>query len=196
MKVQNEVFYHISHSPGWSVGSTIYTGQLENEFWEICKKLTITVPVNGRLMSLFAMFNAYDTFDKFSTTDENIEFFYKTLKETAKETSICIREYAFEEVRKEYYPELPSRQKCLWVSRKDDVNYWKTQINIPNRFLLTLELTGDVFAGDSKWLDPKTFSSEEYKERALHYWREEKTSNPQMEYLFSGVAHVKEVVPI
>lgn len=189
MRDKNKILYHISRDNNWKIGDVIIAGEKENEFWKKCKDFSPVVNVNEESISLFEMFNRCKTFD---VTENNVNFLYQHLKGISKEVAFYIREQVFEKVRSEYFSDLPSRQKCLWLTDIKSLDYWKTMSN-DRRSLLTLELNGNVFCGDDCWLTANTFSSVEYEKRALHYWNGEHSKMPIMEFLFYGQAIVKNI---
>ena len=186
-------FYHISRQKNWSVGSVITTGINENPFWTTCKNCSPLVTVNQQQMPVFAMIDQKYNFD---VTQENINFLYQTIENVSKETALYIREQVFEDVRKSNFPNLPSRQKCLWLCDEKTLPYWNTAVIGPQRYLLTLKVEGQLFCGDDNWLTADTFSSVEYANRAKQYWSGEMTANPRKEYLFYGEAVVKDITQI
>lgn len=190
MNVQNKILYHISRKINWNKGDKLVIGENENPFWNFSKNYSPQYLVNGQPIPVFQMFEQFSNFD---LTQDNINFLYQVLKDVSKETAFCIREQVFENIRKEFYPDLPSRQKCLWLTDKEQLPYWKTMAENTQRAVLTLEINGTIFCADDTWLTANTFSSQEYTERAHHYWSGEMTSTPRQEYLFCGRALVKEI---
>ena len=135
----------------------------------------------------------YKRYKDIQPTEETVKFLYDSLKSISKECAFYIREQVFEDIRKSYYPDKPSRQTCLWVCEADHLFYWKTMAEGIERTLLTLDLDGLLFRGDDYWLKADTFSSVEYAKRAHHYWASDMTTNPREEYLFCGTAIVTNV---
>ena len=189
MKIKNKTMLHISKATNWKVGDEIIAGENENQFWHKCKTFSPEVKVNEQTMALFEMFYQYKSFD---VTEENINFLYYNLKWISKEAAFYMREQVFEDVRKDKFSSLPSRQKCLWLTDDENLDYWKTMSEERSN-ILTLELNGDIFCGDANWLTANTLSSVEYEQRALHYWNGEFSNTPRKEYLFCGQAIVKEI---
>lgn len=190
MKVEKQIMYHISRENHWKVGDVIVAGKHDNPFWLACKNYSPTVTANGQKMSVFEMINNRPSFDDLA---ENIDLLYNALGAVSKEFSFFVREQVFEDYRRENYLDLPSRQKCLWVTEMNQLSYWKTMEQNVLRSLLTLELDGELFCADERWLTANTFSGVEYLERAKHYWAGEKSSFPIEEYLFCGNATIIEV---
>lgn len=191
MNVERLTMYHISRQDHWKVGDILTAGVEDNEFWSICKDYNRTFKVDGREMTVFEMINNVETFE---VSQQNIRFLYMVIKRISKEYAFYVREQIFEAVRREYFPQLPSRQKCLWVCEEDQISFWAdSKTDKEPRRLLTLELTGDLFCGDDYWLDADTFSSLTYTDRAHHYWAGELSDDPHKEFLFTGTAVVKAI---
>lgn len=192
MKIKNRILFHFSRENNWKIGDRITSGERENPFWLNCKDYSPKIRINNQIITMFEMFDKYPSFE---VTRESIDFLYQKLKDVSKETAFYIREQVFEEVRKELYPRLPSRQKCLWLCEENQLSYWKTIVDNEEGCLLTLELNGEIFCGDQYWLTTDTFSSIDYVDRAKHYWSGELSSIPTKEYLFYGQAIIKEITP-
>lgn len=193
MEVKNKIMYHISRENKWNIEDVIRAGTHENPFWSFCKNYTQNIMLNGQVISLFDLFKQECSLD---VTKNNIDFLYQNLKTVSKETAFCIREYVFEEVRKEFYSYLPSRQKCLWLCEEEQIAYWRTLRENESQYLLKLQINGEIFCGDDRWLTANTFSSVEYAKRAKQYWGGEMSDSPRKEYLFYGKAVVKEITVI
>lgn len=182
--------FHISRKSDWNVGDTLICGNDYNPFWLTCANYNPQTSLNGEQMSFFELFNRCDNL---ATTGKNVKYLYENLKNISKECAFYIREQVFEDIRKTYYHDKPSRQKCLWVCEYDQLSYWKTISNDKEKAVLTLNLDGTLFCGDDYWLTANTFSSIEYSERAHRYWSGEMSTSPHKEYLFYGTASITNV---
>ena len=105
-----------------------------------------------------------------------------------------MRELALEEVRKEKYPNYPSRLNCLYVTKdKQDALEWTNILKRNHKEckqILTLELTGDLYTFDGNLMRRQNVSYEEQLKRAEEYWNST-SDNP--EYLFYGEAKVVDI---
>ena len=122
---------------------------------------------------------------------------YNQIKQLVSDYQLFAREILFEEVRKEFYPNKPSRQKCLWLipnspKLKESLNFWLKEIISHNENtsfeILKLSCTGNVFLANSHLL-PKYFGHfTKYKEEAHKYWNGEHLSIDSifLEALFIG----------
>ena len=182
--------YHISRKLDWQIGDVLICGEKNNPFWETCTSFEPRISFQGQKITLFELF---DKCPEIQTTEENVKSLYNNLKTISKECAFYIREQVFEDIRTKYYPDKPSRQKCLWVTDEEQLSYWKTISPNTPRCILTLELDGIIFCGDDYWLTVNTFSSIVYAERAHHYWSGETSSHSHKEYLFYGLATIKEL---
>lgn len=106
-------------------------------------------------------------------------------------------EALLENVRRQSYPNLPSRQIALYVFNSiDDENTWMRRIGVNNSgyYLLKLSLTGDLFWLNSDLLHPNMSISE-----AETYWSSnfENISSNDFDFLpeglFIGEAKVTDV---
>lgn len=193
MNIQKNILFHISPKNIWKIGDTIIAGKQENPFWLACKNYSPRIEVNEETISMFTMFDKYPQLD---LTQDTLNYIYQLLKNVSKEMAFYIREQVFEDVRKEFYPKLPSRQKCLWLSDEDGLSYWRTMTIGEQQYLLTLELDGNIFCGDEYWLKADTLSSIEYANRAKHYWSGDMTNRSVKEYLFYGQAIIKDIIQL
>lgn len=181
------IMYHISDRLDWRIGDTLICGEKYNHFWTVCATLDPVTTILGESMTYFELFDKCNALDP---AQVDLADLYKNLKDISKECAFYIREQVFEDVRKQYYPDRPSRQTCLWVTEADQLSYWKTMNENIDRSILTLELDGELFLCDDYWLKANTFSSVKYTERAHQYWSGKMSVNPHKEVLFHGKATI------
>ena len=119
---------------------------------------------------------------------------FKLLLSTVNNDAFVMRELALEEVRKEKYPNYPSRLNCLYVTKEKQAALEWTNILKRNhkecKQILTLELTGDLYKFDGNLMRRQNVSYEEQLKRAEEYWNST-SDNP--EYLFYGEAKVVDI---
>lgn len=193
-QVYNKILYHISRENSWVIGQILTVGKEENPFWSKCKDYSPMVILGEKSIPLRKLLKQCQE-PPFPPSEENFQWLYEQLKNMSQEFAFYVREQTFEDVREQYYPELPSRYCCLWLAEKDTIPYWKTMDNCP-RSLLELELQGTLFCGDEYWLHTDSLSSCEYTKRAHHFWRGEMSQEPRKEYMFCGKALIKNVSQI
>ena len=116
-------------------------------------------------------------------------------------TSVALRELALEEVRKEKYPEYPSRMGCLYVSKTfDEADNWGqffAQIGRPTYSLVKLDVQGNCFVGDATKCFDGQLVKEENLKLAEIYWENKPNENGEpliCEMLVNGQITVVEIV--
>lgn len=169
--IENEIFIHIQresngmHLPLWNVGETYFIGQKKNRFVE------------------------YFDFVDYQFYPENL----KSVNDALTHQTKIVRELIFEEVRKEFFPSHPSRQRCLWVIKADDegsLNYWQNTLGRGHR-ILKLQLTGKIHRANQEYLSTTTECFNKIRQRAFHYWTGTSGQRPEEEeILFEGFATV------
>lgn len=122
-------------------------------------------------------------------------------KELEHHTAVALRELAMEEVRKEKYPQYPSRMSCLYVSKTfEEADNWGkffAEIGRPTYHIVKLEVQGNVFIGDATKCFKGTSDKQENLHLAERYWEntEEDTEQvPICEMLVDGYITVMEIV--
>nr|WP_302937337.1 DUF2441 domain-containing protein [Megamonas funiformis] len=173
-QVTNQIFYHIQ-----KINPNI-TPSLQ-------KGLTYTA---GKQKNPFI--SIYDNMNISKTSNPLVEYL------------LYIRESLFEEVRQQYFPQLPSRQKSIWLipHNEKSLSFWKDalqvdKLNIPYQ-ILELVCSGNVFYGNEKYLKNSTeLTFNNYRQSAFNYWSgldADPEKNIAVECIFSGYFTVKEVI--
>jgi hypothetical protein len=171
--VENGVYYHIQNvtpykPTKWAVDQVYFIGNRKNPF-----------------------VGYYDS-KNFVIQEETVEHYRNILSEYLKLT----REWVFEEVRREFFPNLPSRHRCLWVIPDDTeaIRYWWRTMGKTGE-ILKLELTGKIYRTNQQYLKATTASLDQIRMNAFKYWSGASGDNPaEDEYLFEGFAKVLDVV--
>ena len=172
--IENQTFYHIQRKNNginaqmWNVGDTYFIGQQKNRFFEVFDYLTVPVQQG------------------------NIHSYSNALGHTTK----TIRELSFEEIRKEFFPAHPSRQRGIWVIKpdKDSLDYWKNELGSADQ-IIKVQLTGKIHKANQEYLKATTDSLNTIRQRAFHYWTGTSGANiVEEEILFEGFAEVIEII--
>ena len=194
--VEDKILYHISKEKLWAVGTQVSIGKTYNPFWQYYVDFSPEFMLNENKYLLCEILNTRYPSPKPPIGEETIEVIYNRLLDISKDFSLYIREQTFESVRMRYYSELPSRQKCLWLTDENNTDYWKGQVLTGEGYLYTLKVSGNLFCGDNIWLHADTFSASIYEDRAKKYWSGETEQNPNLEYIFCGEATVLDLQSI
>ena len=113
---------------------------------------------------------------------------------------VALRELALEEVRKEYYPQYPSRMACLYVSRElEEACRWGeyfAHIGRPTYAIAEMRVSGRVFVGDACNCFDGTPDHEANIAKAHHYWQNlpNEDGAPIFEMLADGDIEVLRIV--
>ncbi|MGG6309805.1 DUF2441 domain-containing protein [Paenibacillus macerans] len=208
-RVNGETFYHIQRKHDeqrltWNVGDKIEIGSQNNNFFSSYESngKSIQDPNNGKLYDINIYVDEMMEYYKTGKQKPEYEFFYQRqgihmaniMKLTLEHYIKLVREMAFEDVRKEHFPEYPSRQKCIWVipditTHPGMFDYWWSTLGVGRVF--KLRLTGKIHRANQEFLLINTRSLVDWKERAYMYWFGEEGTNPnETEYLFEGLVEV------
>lgn len=143
-RVEDQVLYHIQQGPvpngghSWDIGRKDYWGHernfvMKNIFDSIGTPLInkeTGQPINAYL-AFKEMYRAL--IDQTASTDcttflrkniDSILYLYVEMFASLSNHHYVLREYIYEEVRKEIDPTLPSRLTGLWITPEEDLDFW------------------------------------------------------------------------
>ena len=98
------------------------------------------------------------------------------------------REYIMENVRKKYYPNLPSRYNSIWICDESSKDYWYTKLR-DNKVLYNVSLTGELFRTSGNFIPDIRLPLDKIEELSHKYWDpkfESEEDELETEYLFQG----------
>lgn len=197
MQVENKTMYHI-HTPNeydeiWQEGHELI---IDDNFYSECG-LTIpyfntdVISSNGNLISIVNPLRKYlDEGIEQLTTEEimaMLEDVYRILY-NANRTK-C--EAALEICRREKFKLCPSRLHSIWVTDKDNLDYWLNIIR--GKEVFELDLTGTLFKTSDIYIPDDYLSLAQAIKVAESYWNPTFTEEAEKkkEYLFQGKALIK-----
>ena len=198
MEVKGEEFYHIhrigNHSLIWTVGTRInWVQKRPNLFFEYYS-LNGLFFNDGSGQSL-PFRQAIDRFLRASPEYKlvNYENLIRAASDVTKSQCMFIREIIFEEVRKNYFPQLPSRLYCIWVCKEDAVHFWWNTLKNNSQKILKLKLTGTLHKANEVHLIADTFKHDDLRAKAFEYWTGMNDNiGTHTEILFEGIIDVVE----
>lgn len=122
-------------------------------------------------------------------------------KEIEHHTMVALRELALEQVRRERFPQYPSRLHCLYVSESlEESRQWGmffAQLGRPTYHIVKLEISGRKFVGNANLCFQGTPNQERNLELAGSYWQvspDPSGERPVWEILVDGKVRVAEIV--
>ena len=113
---------------------------------------------------------------------------------------VAIRELAMEQVRRQHYPEYPSRMACLYVSREvGPAKQWAeyfARLGRPTYAVVELAVEGRCFVGDALNCFDGTPDQADNLARAERYWQNapNEDGDPIWEMLVDGDIRVVRVI--
>jgi len=189
----NRVHEHVNNKP-LMMGKRLDVGEELNPsalFRENVRRQTYGIKTDGgEDITPIALINAVR--EGKIKPPQNIDLFVMQLLNSLNKT---VAELLFEQVRKEEYPECPSRQKCLWlVETIEETKRWEKEF-APYGFFQTLEVeaTGVVHYCDEIWLQIDADPYSEIRGKANRYWKGEMSDDPVTEIIFEGIIEVVDV---
>ncbi|AFH14949.1 DUF2441 domain-containing protein [Cronobacter sakazakii] len=117
--------------------------------------------------------------------------------ETAKFFSNYTRELIWENIRKEEFSELPSRQKCIWLAEgEDNLNYWLRRIGKDSKEynIFRVVPNGKLHTASDEHLLSDVEPYETTLNKARQYWHGVVKNPLAREILFEGILEVREQV--
>lgn len=193
LEMENNIYYHITSIKKLNVGEIIQFGYEYNNFYNEMFNIKHCNSNNKDANEIML-----DLFNNKSLTFNSINDF-NTVFSTINDNAFVLREIVFEKIRELYYPNLPSRLKCMYVLKTtEEVEIW---LNIFKRIkrkplqIVKLELNGNIFVSNAGLILRKNNSISDKITEAKAYCSSDKTDFIP-EYLFSGIATVIEVKSI
>ncbi|KKL10712.1 hypothetical protein LCGC14_2553090 [marine sediment metagenome] len=199
IRVKNRVYYHCQRNNStekWKIGEKISFGSEYNLFFNNYR-------IDNR--SFYCLFNGkeyhyidylYNIASKLPETDENIRNRGKIIELGLQRSTIILREYLFENIRKINFPDYPSRQKGLWLIESiDSLKYWKDTIfNKKGDIVLKLKVNGKAHKSYAEFIQADVFSLDLWEEMAFNYWKGTKGEELKSEIIFEGDVEVIEIL--
>lgn len=201
-----ETYYHINKNEycEWKVGDEFDFGREDNYMWGSLAEKGNFFELNGEKHdAALIVKTAFETYIGKASPPLKMKGYHFDPLETLKETidnlhdAITInRELIFESIRKEFYPELPSRQKCIWLipNNEESLKFWEDIIEKKHQRIFKVTVDGNIHRTAQKWLIGGTFSIIKWNELAHSYWKGEDNGNFNDEILFEGKIKIIEEI--
>ena len=182
----SEILYHI-HKKGfydelWKEGNELEIGNQNNTFINISLNFSSSINVGNEIFSFWYVYNNF-------LNNWDIDTKMRLLNDAnifINEYQILIRELGMEQVRKERFIDLPSRFKCIWFCRKDQINYWKNFVT-GDIEIFEVEVFDKAFKSRDSLIPLKMDSYNTILEKSFKYWgKNSSEENKDDEYLYVG----------
>lgn len=184
--ILNEIFYHIhkinNKDEVWKVENELEIGKDNNKFFEESMNFESKILMDNKK---YPFKNVYEHY----LSTKNIQGELKLLDDAnnfINEFQILIRELGMEEIRRNLFPQIPSRQKCIWLCRKEQINYWKNRIS-GKIDIFKVEIFDEPFKTRESFIPLPSDSYNEILRKSKEYWQGvDNTLNEDDEYLYVG----------
>lgn len=194
MQVKEKEMYHFHNNKVYNDlwvpnNEIIVDDTFETSYLNILKFFTTAVNTSNGNKEAFN--NIIDFYLKEKQDEETYIQMLKDAQNILRGVNIFKREQALEQVRKEKYPNLPSRKHSIWLCDKNQLEFWEealsnTDINLD---LYKVLVTGNLFKSSDCFI-PNNYSNYETNlVEAEQYWNPIFTNEEQerkAEYLFQG----------
>lgn len=194
--MEKEIFYHIHEYENeeiekeWFVGNIIeFSKQKYNSFMKISLEFKGTIPevttLQGEVVKNVPFLNAYKYFCDCKVI-EQVPGLIHIASDFINEYQMLIRELAYEQIRLEYFPNLPSRFHCIWLCKEEQVEFWKKNLK-SNCRIFKVEIDKNYFKSNNSAIALPSDSYLTIIKKAKEYWGyDELEENEQDEYLYEG----------
>jgi hypothetical protein len=208
--VRNQIFYHINSTANASrhdlmrCGSIIDVGRESNPFfgfyetWQ--RSYTVKNKTTGTTDAVPPIQFLRRVKDKDITLDDPNVLPQLSL-EVGRHFMMLARELVWETVRLNEFPETPSRQRCIWLTRTvEQAREWVPRMNLDPKlqpqtyWIVSLRATGKALEADGGFLAEDAELLPVWHEKAHQYWRGETSANPQPEVIFNGMVEVVDII--
>ena len=205
--VKNEIFYHIQKVQTWNIGQTIFTDYKNNHYFNYFNLYghNYENEATGKAFASNFIADKMLEYLKSGNKDKSLEphFSYDSyetielLNDIIRNYTRYLREFLFEEVRQEYFPNYPSRIRGIFViPNKDSINYWKKTIGATNGVVFEIELTGKIYEANHSLIKLTTNSFNWIRQQAFRYWIGENVDDDiiKNECVFEGIVKITRIV--
>ena len=197
MQVENKTMYHI-HTPNkydemWQEGNELI---IDDNFYSECGLSipyfnTDVVSSDGSLISIVGPLRKYLDEGIEKLTMEEIKTIFEDVYRILYNNNQTKCEAALEICRREKFKLCPSRLHSLWVTDKDNLDYWLNILN--GKEIYELNLTGTLFKTSDIYIPDDNLSLVQAIKATESYWNPNFTEEAEekKEYLFQGTALIK-----
>ena len=191
MKVKDLILYQIATDRNYKVGDKMHFGDEPNGQEFNC--LNISFNKEGQPLHKLG----FDNGKKGIFKNKNLIF---DLSKALSNYDFIMREFALEEVRKQQFPHLPSRFRCMFLSEDADTCLHNLQGFInrgagSNLQAIKVKVNGEAHFVKDYGVSRLGLSFNQYKDEAIKYWSQDQNStSATKEILFVGDVEIVEIL--
>ncbi len=191
MQVKDLILYQVATGRNYKVGDKIHFGDEPNGQEFNC--LNLSFNKEGEPLHKLG----YDNAKKGIFKNKNLLL---DMSKALSNYDFIMREFAMEEVRKQQFPKLPSRFKCMFLSEDADTCLHNLQGFInrgagSNLQAIKVRVNGEAHFVKDYGVSRLGLSFNEYKNEAIKYWSQDQHStSATKEILFTGDVEIVEIL--
>lgn len=181
-----ENLFHIhklnNEDKNWQVGNVLEIGLNINYFTKFAYEFESKIRINDALYPCLNFFEYLENTDDLNTKNRLLSMSQSIISEY----QILVRELGMETVRKEKFPQFPSRNRCIWLCREDQIEYW-TKMFEGDFEIFQVQIFNPVFKSRNSLIPLPSDSYNDILKKAEYYWQyNAKDENEDDEYLYVG----------
>lgn len=196
--MNEKIFYHIHKIQNanieklWIVGNRINIGKEYNCFFKLAREFEPKFSEIDDVQNV-PWNNVYMNYKiNCQLTKENTYMLLENASCIISEYQMLIREIVYENVRKKEFNNLPSRQRCIWLCKEEQLEFWKRSIG-GNFKIFKVKIEGNAFKSNNDLIVKPSESYNKIEEMAKKYWSyNKKVENEKDEYLYIGSLEILE----
>lgn len=196
MKVKDLILYQVATDRNYKVGDVLsFNNDVPNGQYN--RVFNTDFRLNDKRPSDEMYSVAKRRFKKFKSKED-----IYSIAHILESYDVAIKEIALEEVRKEKFPNLPSRLHCMYLSINKDIALANAESMRQSREkngshfqVVAVKLNGTIFKAGKVYVFRESKSYQYYKEKANAYWQQKGLKDEDVkEVLFEGKAEIVEIL--
>ena len=204
MASTQQEFYHINRKVHWSnfaflnVCDEFNVGGASNPYFQFFENEGKLFPVvDDASSNVIQHMPAVNFFSSVAQGRVNCPEVTTIAHDALRHFACYLRELIWEDIRKNEFPHLPSRQRCMWlIPSLDGVSYWLQRLGLENTDyqVVKVSVQGRFHIASEKYL---LVDSEPYKvsiQKARQYWLGIVDESETQEVIFEGRVKVQEII--
>lgn len=178
--VENQIFYHISKDE-INIGTKLFIGKEKNKFNSFFDKTSLNYRdnISRKEINSSYLIEEIRSYSKTNSKNPSLEKIYsydfgytmEYLCSTIGEYLLYVRESLFEEVRRDFFPNYPSRYRCIWVipDNNEAIKYWWNTLGEQGNIYKVL-VSGKIHKANQQYLNLSSESFDFIRGEAFKYW--------------------------
>lgn len=196
MKAKDLILYQIATDRNYKVGDVL-TFDKNTPNGQYRRVFNNNFKLNGERPCDEMYQVAKGKFKKFKSKDDIF-----SIAHILENYDVLTKEIALEEIRKQYFPEYPSRLHCMYLSISKDISLKniQTMSSSPEKHgkifqAVAVKLNGEIFKAGKVYMSREAESYSYYLDKAKLYWKQSNLMDEEVkEVLFEGQAEVVEIL--